>query len=131
MAISKPWVWINGQLQSLPKFQLGQTAPSAWKYNKIWGPPTNWKFKPSPKPPPTHTLITSSTQNKLNKWERIYRGMHWGPEPTATLKGEDLATHDFQDKFCPHPLKPTEGESSFWKLNPPSAKLGMLFPAHL
>jgi len=32
MAISKPWVWINEQLQSLHNFnkRLGQIAPSVW-----------------------------------------------------------------------------------------------------
>ena len=53
-------ITINGQLQSLHKFQLGQTAPSAWNVLELrfWGLPTIWKLNPLQSP--THTLTPSS-----------------------------------------------------------------------
>ena len=69
MPISEQWVQTNGQLHKVHTTfnkSLGQTLPSAWKCLKtqFWGPLTNWKFEPSPRP--THTLTPSAinTQNR-------------------------------------------------------------------
>jgi len=79
MAISKPWIRINWQLQSQHNFQqnLGQTAPSAWKCPKtqFWGPLTNWKLEPSPSPP-THSdpTINKHTEQvkKITYWFKFF-----------------------------------------------------------
>jgi len=45
-----------------------------------------------------------------------------------TLKSKDFV---FLTRFKTHPLKLAEAEPSFRKISLPSAKLHMLFPAHL
>ena len=47
------------------------------------------------------------------------------------FKGTTISLFVFQEKFDTPPLKPTNTEPSFRKLNSPSTKLRMLFPAHL
>ena len=66
MAISKPWVQVNGQLQSLHNFQhyawvkLLLLLENSLNFN-FWGPLTNWKFEPSPR---AHTHYDPITQTR-------------------------------------------------------------------
>ena len=53
------------------------------------------------------------------------------PKHTFDLKSSDFGYAGFQEKFDTPPLKPTNTQPSFRKLNSPSTKLRMLFPAHL
>ena len=62
-------------------------------------------------------------------WQRsvpVYR-----PKHTFDLKSSNFGYAGFQEKFDTPPLKPTNTEPSFRKLNSPPTKLRMLFPAHL
>jgi len=53
-------------------------------------------------------------------------------EPTATLKGEDLATHGFLEKFThTHTLNPLRGEPSFTKVISTPCRTRDAFPTHL
>ena len=116
---------------------LGQTVPSAWKCPKtqFWGPPTNWKFEPAPRP--THTLTPPSinTQNRSKNYVLIYHDMHW----TLSYKSKTLYHTEkqgfgypgFQIKFKTHPPKLAEVEPRLRKVSLLPTKLRMLFPAHL
>ena len=113
---------------------LGQIAPSVWKCPKtqIWDPDNL-----NPLQGHTHTLTPSSinTQNRSKNYVWIYHGMHWtlwyGTKLSVTLKSKDLAILWFWKRFQTHPLKPAEAKPSLRKVSLLSAKLHMLFPAHL
>ena len=84
-------------------------------------------------PPPILTTSSTHTQNKLYVWVcpgttsvPVYR-----PKHTFDLKSSHFGYAGFQEKFDTPPLKPTNTEPSFRKLNSPPTKLCMLFPAHL
>ena len=114
MPIFKPWVWANGQLQSLCNFQqkFGSNCSFSLK-TQFWGPLTE---NLNPLQRPTHTLTSSSinTQNRSKNYVWIYHGMHWTlryrQKLSITLKSKDLATRGFQ-KNSRHthqnPLKPS------------------------
>ena len=48
-----------------------------------------------------------------------------------TLKNNNFACADFQEKFDTPPLKPTKSEPSFRKINSHPTTLHMVFPTHL
>ena len=131
MAISEPWVWIDGKLLSFNK-SLGQTAPSAWECPKtqFWGPLTE---NLTPSQGLTHTLtpLSVNTQYRSKKKTRYGSFMIW-IELSVILISKDLATCSSQKKKIPD--TPTQ---TCWrwvqsqKGQPTPCKLCMHFPAHL
>jgi len=111
MAISEPWVRINGQLHSLPNFQekFGSNH-FCWKCPKtqFWGPLTE-NLNSLQVPIHTLTLQSMNTQNRSTNYLWIYHGMHWTlcyrSKLFITLKSKDL---DIPVAFKTIPDTPTK-----------------------
>ena len=58
---------------------LDETTPSTWKCpkTKFWGPLTNWKFGPSPRPHTHSDPPSINTQMRSKNYILIYHDMHW------------------------------------------------------
>ena len=111
---------------------LGQTDPCVWKCprTQFWGPLTNWKFEPSPRAR-THSdpIINKRTEHvwKLGM-DSSWHALNSMLQVKTFYRTENQG---FLKKFKTYPLKPTEAEPSFRKVNLPPAKLRMLFPTQL
>ena len=117
--------------------KLGQTAPSAWKCPKtqFWGPLTNWKLEPSPRPH-THSVPTINKHTEQVKKLRIESSWHalnslvWVKNSLPHWKARIWPLW-LSNKIQDPPTKPAEVEPSFRKVSLLPAKLCILFPAHL
>ena len=127
----------NFKVYTTSNKRLCRTAPSAWKCPKTqsWGPLTNWKFEPSPRPH-THSdpIINKHAEQikKLRSYCFIMTCIELcviGQKLSITLK-RGFGYLGFQKKFKTHPPKLAEVEPSFRKVSLLPAKLRMLFPAH-
>ena len=110
-----------------PVKNLGQTAPSAWKCSKtqFWGPLTNWKFEPSPRPH-THSdpTINKHTEQVKKNYVLIYHDMHWTnsrhihQNRLKLSPVSERSAYSLQNYVCFSPL--TSGLESFGHKSTPS-----------
>ena len=122
MAISKPWVWINRQLQILCNFQqmhLGQTflflLEIRYPLHSILKS-SNWNLTPS----------STNTQNMVQVKKEcvwIYHGMHFTLSQRSKLCYTDLWKARIWLPTAFQTLKPSEAKPSFRKVSLPLAKL--------
>jgi len=111
---------------------LGQTAPSAWKCLKtqFWGPLTE---NLNPLQNPTHTLISSSTNNQYRpkNYVWIYHGMNltlrYRQNSLSHWKARIWLPVAFPQKFQTHPPKTAEA-NQFQKGQPTPCKTTYAFP---
>ena len=91
---------------------LGQTAPSAWKCPKtqFWGPLTNWKFEPSPRP---HTHSDPIINKHTEQVKKLRMDLSWHAL-NSTLQAKTLYHTEEQGFGYPWLSKknPAEAEPS-------------------
>ena len=116
MGIVKPWVQINGHLQSLHNFQqkFGWNCSFCLKVPHIW---------------PHHQQTHRTGHTTMYGFIMMNYVIH--VKTLCHTEKQGLVTLDFQKKFQTHPLKLAEPESSFRKDSLPLAKLCYASPAHL
>ena len=111
----------------------GQTVPYAWKCPKtqFWGPLTNWKVEPSPRPP-THSDPTINKHTEQVK--KLCMGLSWWAL-SSILQVKTLYCTEKQGFGYLWLSKNTrhshQNLPSFRKVSSPPAKLYMLCPTHL